>query len=260
LLKEKLQRIEKERVVQRKGRGDLLRVALVGYTNAGKSTLFKLFSGSDVLVEDKLFATLDTTVRRITLSPSKDVLLSDTVGFIRKLPAHLIASFKSTLAEAVEADVLLHVVDVSHPRHEDQIRVVKETLESLNAGSKPTVTVLNKIDKVEDRSGLKDLLKVHEPAVGISATRGINISGLKEKVLALAEHDTIQEVVLVKQSDYKTIAKLHDIAEVVDKSYENESVRITYRIGRKNLDRVKKLLNRSSAGTHVLDSSSLSEG
>ncbi|MBU2472122.1 MAG: GTPase HflX, partial [Bacteroidetes bacterium] len=131
LLKDKLHTIEKEREVQRKGRKYFTRVALVGYTNAGKSTLMNTLSSSDVFVEDRLFATLDTTVRTIKLPHSQTVLLSDTVGFIRKLPPHLIASFKSTLAEVTEADILLHVVDVSHPLFEEHIKTVESTIEEL---------------------------------------------------------------------------------------------------------------------------------
>src|SRR5207249_4861261 len=129
----KLKKIAVERAEQRKGREDFPRVALVGYTNAGKSTLLNWFSHADVLVEDRLFATLDSTVRLVNLSPAHKVLLSDTVGFIRKLPHHLVASFKSTLEEVSEADILLHVVDVSHPLFEEQIAVVNETLEELIA-------------------------------------------------------------------------------------------------------------------------------
>ncbi|HUI64610.1 MAG TPA: GTPase HflX, partial [Bacteroidota bacterium] len=130
-LNAKLKRISKERAEQRKGRERLPRVALVGYTNAGKSTIMNCFSGAEVLVEDRLFATLDSTVRLVTLSPVHKILLSDTVGFIRKLPHHLIASFKSTLDEVTEADILLHVVDMSHPLFGEQILVVNDTLEEI---------------------------------------------------------------------------------------------------------------------------------
>jgi len=242
LLKDKLERIDKERIVQRKHRGEFTRVALVGYTNAGKSTLFRLFSGADVLVEDRLFATLDTTVRQVELSPTKRVLLSDTVGFIRKLPSHLIASFKSTLSETIEADILIHVVDVSHPGFDEQIRVVQETLEDLNASEKPTIVILNKIDLLKDRSGLPGLLKTYDPAVGISATRSININELVSKLLELVEHDAVERILKVKQSDYRTIAKLHDIAEILDKRYENNSVIVRIRVSQKNMERLEKLL------------------
>lgn len=144
-LKEKLAVIDRQSATQRKTRGELIRVALVGYTNVGKSTLMNLLSKSDVFAENKLFATLDTTVRKVVFG-DMPFLLSDTVGFIRKLPVHLIESFKSTLDEVRESDILIHVVDIAHPQHEDHIRTVDETLRDLNAQDKPTLLVFNKID------------------------------------------------------------------------------------------------------------------
>src|SRR5690606_26440396 len=145
LLKEKLVKIEKQSQTQRKSRGTIVRVALVGYTNVGKSTLMTLLSKSDIYAENKLFATVDATVRKVTLN-NIPFLLSDTVGFIRKLPTHLIESFKSTLDEIREADILLHVVDISHPAFEDQIAVVNKTLSDIGAIDKPIIMVFNKID------------------------------------------------------------------------------------------------------------------
>ena len=144
-LKEQLLRIDKQMSTQRKNRGKLVRVALVGYTNVGKSTLMNLLSKSDVFAENKLFATLDTTVRKITIK-NVPLLLADTVGFIRKLPTHLIESFKSTLDEVRDADVILHVVDIAHPQFEDQIKVVNQTLAELMTAPKPMIMVFNKID------------------------------------------------------------------------------------------------------------------
>jgi GTP-binding protein HflX len=144
-LKEELKKIDRQLATQRSNRGSLVRVALVGYTNVGKSTLMNLISKSDVFAENKLFATLDTTVRKVVLE-NMPFLLSDTVGFIRKLPTELVESFKSTLDEVREADLLLHVVDISHPGFEDQIRVVKQTLADIGAGDKPVFMVFNKID------------------------------------------------------------------------------------------------------------------
>lgn len=249
LLKEKIARIDKERVVQRKRRSEFTRVALVGYTNAGKSTLFRLFSGADVLVEDRLFATLDTTVRYVALSPTKRILLSDTVGFIRKLPPHLIASFKSTLSEAIEADIIVHVVDASHPRFEEQIQVVRATLDDLQASGKPTIMVFNKIDRLQDRSILPSLTKTYSPSISISATRGINVSELVEKLLELAEHDGVEQTITVKQSEYRTVAKLHDIAEILEEKYLNNSVKVRFRVSQKNMERLKKLLGHKQVKT-----------
>ncbi|MFY0593306.1 GTPase HflX [Roseivirga sp.] len=148
VLKKKLEKIEKQNAVQRKSRSNVVRVALVGYTNVGKSTIMRMMTKADVLAENKLFATVDSTVRKVVLD-TIPFLLSDTVGFIRKLPTHLIESFKSTLAEVVEADVLLHVVDVSHPFFEDQMAVVNETLADIGAKDKPTILVFNKIDQMK---------------------------------------------------------------------------------------------------------------
>lgn len=144
-LKEQLRAIDRQKAVQRKNRGKLTRVALVGYTNVGKSTLMNLLSKSDVFAENKLFATLDTTVRKVVVD-NLPMLLTDTVGFIRKLPTHLVESFKSTLDEVREADLLVHVVDISHPQFEEQIDVVKQTLQDIGAGDKPVYLVFNKVD------------------------------------------------------------------------------------------------------------------
>jgi GTPase len=148
LLRRRLQEIDKQAFTQRKDRGEFIRVALVGYTNVGKSTLMNLLSKSDVFAENKLFATLDTTTRKVVFEATP-FLLSDTVGFIRKLPHHLVESFKSTLDEVREADILLHVVDVSHPRYEEQLGVVNKTLQELQAFDKPILTIFNKIDRYE---------------------------------------------------------------------------------------------------------------
>lgn len=151
VLKEQLKKIEKQKITQRKSRSNIVRVALVGYTNVGKSTLMNLLSGSGLLAENKLFATVDSTVRKVVLG-NIPFLLSDTVGFIRKLPHHLIESFKSTLDEVREADILLHVVDIAHPFHDNQIEVVTKTLAEIGAGDIPTILVLNKIDMLRDTS------------------------------------------------------------------------------------------------------------
>ncbi|MCP4312232.1 MAG: GTPase HflX [Bacteroidetes bacterium] len=198
-LKDQLGKIDKQMAVQRKNRGKMVRVALVGYTNAGKSTLMNRLSKSKVFAEDKLFATLDTTVRKVVVE-NLPFLLSDTVGFIRKLPTHLVESFKSTLDEVREADVLLHVVDVSHPNFEDQIRVVEETLNELGTGDIPTFMVFNKVDaftfveKDEDdltpgtRENLSlddiknDLRSRDREALFISAKQKTNIDSLKDQL------------------------------------------------------------------------------
>lgn len=195
LFKERLANIDKQNETQRKNRGQLIRVALVGYTNVGKSTLLNLLSKSDVFAENKLFATLDTTVRKVVID-NLPFLLSDTVGFIRKLPHHLVECFKSTLDEVREADLLIHVVDISHHAFEDQIRTVNETLKDLGAIDKDTIMVFNKIDayqapEEDDLQALENgqmsladfknswMNNHHTPAIFISATNKENIEELK---------------------------------------------------------------------------------
>lgn len=161
LLKEKLREIEKQGETQRKGRKGIVRVAVVGYTNVGKSTLMNLITKTDILAENKLFATVDSTVRKVVLE-NVPFLLSDTVGFIRKLPTHLIESFKSTLDEIREADLLVHVVDISHPHFEDHIAVVTQTLNEIKAGDKPVLLVFNKIDLVETMPSEEESMQMTE--------------------------------------------------------------------------------------------------
>ncbi len=194
LLKEKLKQIDKQNETQRKNRNQMVRAALVGYTNVGKSTIMNMISKSDVFAENKLFATLDTTVRKVVIE-NVPFLLSDTVGFIRKLPHHLVECFKSTLDEVREADILVHVVDVSHPNFEDQIRTVNETLKDIGAIDKRMITVFNKIDafkpeehQIEPQTEpltLEDfkhswMAKNNSPAIFISAIKKENVDEFRE--------------------------------------------------------------------------------
>ena len=196
-LKEQLKKIDQQMAIQRKNRGNITRVALVGYTNVGKSTVMNLMSKSDVFAEDKLFATLDTTVRKVVIN-NLPFLLTDTVGFIRKLPHHLVESFKSTLDEVREADILAHIVDISHPSFEEQIEIVNKTLYDLKAQDKPTMLIFNKIDryqyiekdeddlspKTEENISLEELQQTwmacnNQLNVFISAKENINIEQLQ---------------------------------------------------------------------------------
>ena len=199
LLRKRLLEIDKQAFTQRQTRGEFIRVALVGYTNVGKSTLMNLLSKSDVFAENKLFATLDTTTRKVVFE-NTPFLLSDTVGFIRKLPHHLVESFKSTLDEVREADILLHVVDVSHPGYEEQLGVVNKTLQELKAFEKPILVIFNKIDQYEANTfdpwleeGVKNEImselrerwerETNGQAVFVSATERRNIDGLRATIL-----------------------------------------------------------------------------
>lgn len=215
LLKEKLRHIDKQMATQRKNRGELVRVALVGYTNVGKSTIMNLISKSEVFAENNLFATLDTTVRKVVLDQIP-FLLSDTVGFIRKLPTQLIESFKSTLDEVREADILIHVVDISHPSFEDHIRSVNETLRDIGCLDKPTIMVFNKIDAftyIQREDGdLSPVLRQHlslddwkrswmarhsEPALFISATAKENIELFRKFLTA-----EVRKIHLIRYPNY----------------------------------------------------------
>ncbi|MBK7098106.1 MAG: GTPase HflX [Sphingobacteriales bacterium] len=199
LLRKKLQEIDKQAFTQRKDRGEFIRVALVGYTNVGKSTIMRLLSKREVFAENKLFATLDTTTSKVVFE-NTPFLLSDTVGFIRKLPHHLVESFKSTLDEVREADILLHVVDISHPNYEDQLAVVNKTLHELKADEKPTITIFNKMDLYEKNTFdewlneetkkeiLQDLYdrwnyETNDHAVFVSATEKRNVEALRATIL-----------------------------------------------------------------------------
>lgn len=187
-LKEQLARIARQKQTQRKQRHEVFSAALIGYTNAGKSTLLKALTGADVLVENQLFATLDTTVRRLALSSQTQILLSDTVGFIRKLPHHLIASFRTTLAETLEADLLIHVVDLAHPFFREHIDVVRQLLAELSLTDKRRLLVFNKVDNLQNQDNLLAQIKAEYPdAMFISAARHIGIKRLQSELLNIVE-------------------------------------------------------------------------
>ncbi len=207
-LKDQLEDIDKQNAVRRKNRSEMIRVALVGYTNVGKSTLMNLLAKEKVFAENKLFATLDTTVRKVVFN-GVPFLLSDTVGFIRKLPHHLVESFKSTLDETLEADILLHVVDISHPNFEEQMKVVNETLHELGAGDKPIITVFNKMDLYEEKQfdeflpeevkrsllqELKDswMARTRENCIFISATQNRNTASLRDMIFQKAKEQYLK--------------------------------------------------------------------
>jgi GTPase len=208
LLKERLKEIDKQMATQRKNRGELIRVALVGYTNVGKSTIMNLLSKSNVFAENKLFATLDTTVRKVTID-NLYFLLSDTVGFIRKLPTQLVESFKSTLDEVREADVLIHVVDISHKNFEEHINVVKQTLQEIGAGDKPTILVFNKTDaftythKDED-----DLTPTTRENLSLDEVKNTWMKGLNKPVLFISaeKKENVEEL---RKTIYDLVKELH---------------------------------------------------
>ena len=227
-----LKSVQRQRATQRDGRRRTLwpTASLVGYTNAGKSTLFNALTGAEVLQEDKLFATLDPTTRRLRLPTNQNVLLSDTVGFIRKLPHSLVDSFKATLEEVVQSDLLLHVVDVSHPQAEEQISVVNRVLDELGAGDKPTMMVFNKSDRLESGEFAGRLAESYPDAARVSALRQTGFDELMRE-LGTKLRPVREFVDLgVPHSRTDVIARLHQMGEVIEIDYEGAETAIRARI------------------------------
>jgi len=225
-LQKEIAEVEEQRKVQRAGRlrTGIPTFAIVGYTNVGKSTLLRALTSADVLVEDKLFATLDTTTRKYILPNKQQILLVDTVGFIRKIPHTLVAAFKSTLEEAIHTDILLHVVDASNPKAIEQAQTTLEVLKSLGASKLPIVTLLNKVDLCEDRVMLTRLRMMFPKTVQISATEGIGFSDLLERMTE--EIEALRRLVHVRipQSNYALVSELMSVGRVSSIEYEENDV------------------------------------
>jgi len=237
-----LRRIDKERAVQQKGRDTFFKAALVGYTNAGKSTLMNVFTGSSVPVEDKLFATLDTTVRIYRLDKYHDLLLSDTIGFIRKLPHHLIASFRSTLREVKDADLIIKVADISSSQCLNQLKAVDEVLVQLEAYNKPSIIVFNKIDIMENRI-LKQVKRYYPDAVFISALNKLRIDELRRAILKILEKEEMQLKLNVPINYVKGLAVLRDNTRIISENYSDGKVDIEFSVYRKIWPWLKTRLN-----------------
>ncbi len=229
-LKEKLEEIDLQRKEQRKQRAGMIRFALVGYTNAGKSTLMNVMTKADVYTENQLFATLDTTVRQIELPQGLTALLSDTVGFIRKLPTHLVASFRSTLAESIESDMLIHLVDVSNHAFREHLEVVQETLNSLNVGDKPTLLVFNKMDMVEDKDFLRSLDEEYPGCIKISALSGINVLEVLNRMQAFSDSVNTLMRFSLPYSAMKELAVLYENTEVLSREEDENGIQIQARV------------------------------
>ncbi len=223
-LQKKLTDISKHKEIERKQRTSFFKFALVGYTNAGKSTIMKELTKADVLIEDKLFATLDTTTKAFYLPSGKIALLSDTVGFIRKLPAHLIASFRSTLTEVQYADVLVHVADASNVNLAEQINVVNETLEVMNVDKKPIILVLNKIDLIVDKEYIRNLQKEYPTSILVSAHRGININSLLNKMQEVMEMETRYVKVFLPYSKMDLVPLIYKMSSIIKREEKNEGI------------------------------------
>lgn len=235
-LKAKLAKVQARKEREVAGRNDVPTVSLVGYTNAGKSTLMNALTDAGVLVEDKLFATLDTRTRRWRFRGGGHVLLSDTVGFIRNLPHALVASFKATLEESRQADLLLHVVDASSPEAEMQIRAVKAVLEELGLAEHPTILVLNKADRVPDRSFLDVLRAHHRDSVAISAAQGEGLHDLERAVRAALHERALDAEVETGVANGRVLAYLAQHAQIQHQTYEDDRVLLQCRVPRRCLD------------------------
>jgi GTP-binding protein HflX len=240
-LKRELARVEKQRARERSGRRNAFRVALVGYTNAGKTTLLNRLTGAGAYEADELFATLDTRTRRWALPTRRDVVISDTIGFVNKLPHHLIASFHATLGEAIEADLLLHVIDASHGRAIEQAQAVARVIEEVGAGFAPRLHLLNKVDRVGDGLELAELRAMLPGALEISARTGHGIEALADRVAMAADQDARECEVIIAAGNGRALAFVRDRAEVRDCRDEDDRVRLRIRILDADLRRLEGL-------------------
>jgi GTP-binding protein HflX len=240
-LKRALSGIDEKKIREIKSRTGMFKICLVGYTNAGKSTLLNKLTDSDVLVEDKLFATLDTRTKKWKLDKAIEALLSDTVGFVRNLPHHLVASFKATLEEAVNSDLLLHIVDVSSPDTLQQMRSVENVLREIGCGNNPVLTVLNKVDILKDSAKLNTIQAEKPESICVSAKDGLGLDKLKQAVLEKVQGEMLLVKVESGQNNGKIQSFLRACGEVVNEEYQNSSVITEARLGRKQLPELKSL-------------------
>ena len=247
LLRKQLKNIERTKALQRKRRRDLFKVSLVGYTNAGKSSIMNALTHAGVLVEDKLFATLDATTRVLPLEkcPVK-VVLSDTVGFIEDLPVDLVASFHATLSVVQEADLLLHVIDIGHPNFEARMEVVDRTLEEIGCRDKPIIRVFNKIDLLLDRSVIERLKARYNNAVFVSARTGEGLETLKEAIRQAAQRRVLRFRAVFRRDDLEGLRALHALAQITSEEPEDEKVTVEGFIAREHLGLLRRAIEAST--------------
>lgn len=252
VLKDKLEKIDRQRKTQALERKNYLRLSLVGYTNAGKSTLLNLLTDANVYVEDKLFATLDTSTRMLKLSNAKvreivsrfpkKVLISDTVGFIKNLPHNLIESFKSTLSEVVESDILLHIIDISNPNYEEQMSVVKDTLDEIGAGSRRIINIFNKVDRLGDFDLLSHLKEEHKDSIFMSAKKGLKAESLLNRIKDELSEGYEERNIRLKKEEYKLLSKIYKLAEVMEIKYLKSYTKLKIRGTKENIDYIERLI------------------
>ncbi len=245
-LKRELGQVEKQRALERRGRKNTFRVALVGYTNAGKTTLLNRLTGADSYEADELFATLDTKTRSWNLNATRSVVLSDTVGFLRKLPHHLIASFHATLGEAIEADLLLHVIDASHPRALDQARAVQQVVEKVGANTAPVLNVLNKCDRIQDPLVAVELRADIPDSIEVSARTGAGIEVLETAVVQEVDAHAVEREIVIDAANGRALAFVGERAEVLHSRTEEDSLRFLLRIGDGDFKRLLRMGGRVS--------------
>ena len=243
-LKNELIKIDKERLTQGKRRSDQFKVALVGYTNAGKSTLMNVMSGADVYTKDQLFATLDTTVRSLTLEGTHQILLSDTVGFIRKLPHHLIASFKSTLNEVILADLILIVLDASSNQILDHYKTILDVLEELGVSRHPTLVVMNKIDQLNSTSKINHLKLKFPDSIFVSALNQLKLNQLNAKIIQMIDQNLEELDLLFSYKEAKKIAIAQEGVEVIERKYNNDHVKLKVKGTSKKIGQLITILDK----------------
>lgn len=226
LLQKEIEEVKAHRVTQRqsRNRSEIPVFAIIGYTNAGKSTLLNALTNADVFVEDKLFATLDTTTRKFTLPNNQEILLIDTVGFIRKLPHLLVAAFKSTLEEAFQSDILLHLIDVSHPMAEEQAETTFEVLKELNVEKKPVITVLNKVDLCHDNASINRLKIKYPKSVQISALHSQGFDQLLDIMIQELSKQRRVVTMRIPQSEYSVVSEVMRVGNIINQEYEDNDV------------------------------------
>jgi GTP-binding protein HflX len=239
-LRSDLKKISIQQSIRRQNRKDQFKVALVGYTNVGKSSIMNLMSGSDVLVEDQLFATLDSIVRKVRLNKDHEILLSDTVGFIRKLPPHLVASFMSTLQEVTEADLLLHVVDIQHSQFREHMQVVMKVLQQLMAHHKPIMVIFNKIDLLSKLAVIKSLKKEYPNAIFFSALRKIGVEALTRIIIQNIESHYVTAQLRISIKDQKLLHLIHSNCQVQEINYDGDYIDLKIKCHRHIFERLNE--------------------